>query len=203
MREFGPDRPIYCIQAGILNNAPLVPSIDSWADEYLPTIQNVWPSGPYCLVGYSFGGILAHTLACKLQQASHNVSLLAILDVYPVMITDTVPEREAEVQFASNLHKAFSEWTGTPHDATVSMVIQRMTRLWKHSCILMSSFKPEQYRGDMILFTTPKYAHLWDTWRSYVTGAIHLYNVNCPHEQMCDPEPMALISRTLHAIKLT
>ena len=53
------------------------------AADYLDLIRKIQPSGPYNLLGWSFGGLVAHAIATKLQAAGEEVALLALLDSYP------------------------------------------------------------------------------------------------------------------------
>ena len=55
-------------------------SISTIADRYLAAIRQVQPSGPYHLVGESFGGVIAYEIAQKLQAVGEVVKFLAMLD---------------------------------------------------------------------------------------------------------------------------
>jgi amino acid adenylation domain-containing protein len=46
-------------------------------------LRNRQPEGPYCLVGYSNGGNLAHEVACQLHEGGQEVSFLALIDSRP------------------------------------------------------------------------------------------------------------------------
>src|SRR5262249_4771405 len=78
------DRPIYGLQAhGLLEPDRLADSLEEGAADYLPVLRDVQPSGPYALLGWSFGGLVAHSIATRLQEAGEEVALLALLDSYP------------------------------------------------------------------------------------------------------------------------
>ena len=55
-------------------------NISTIADHYLTAIRQVQPSGPYHLVGESFGGVIAYEIAQKLQAVGEVVKFLAMLD---------------------------------------------------------------------------------------------------------------------------
>ncbi|MTE17004.1 non-ribosomal peptide synthase/polyketide synthase [Nocardia aurantiaca] len=75
------DRPIYGLQSPALKADGVLPdSIEDWAAEYVAAIRSVQPSGPYHLLGWSLGGVLAHAVAVRLQQEGEQVGLLAMLD---------------------------------------------------------------------------------------------------------------------------
>ena len=46
-------------------------------------MRQVWPSGPYLLVGYSAGGLVALEIARQLTATGQEVPLLVLLDTYP------------------------------------------------------------------------------------------------------------------------
>ncbi len=84
------DRPVYALQAyGFGEEAkptatPQLPtSTDQMAEDYLEHVLKVWPEGPYNLLGWSFGGIMAHVMATRLQQAGREVARLVVFDSHP------------------------------------------------------------------------------------------------------------------------
>jgi thioesterase domain-containing protein/acyl carrier protein len=50
------------------------------ADRYIAEIKRIQPQGPYRLMGYCHGGVLAYYLACRLKERGEEVELLAMLD---------------------------------------------------------------------------------------------------------------------------
>ena len=49
---------------------------------YIEQMRTVQPSGPYALVGYSFGGLVAFEIAQQLIAAGEKIELLCLLDTY-------------------------------------------------------------------------------------------------------------------------
>ncbi|WP_330333710.1 amino acid adenylation domain-containing protein [Streptomyces sp. NBC_00536] len=83
-RHLDRDRPLYALQARGLDGAGELPgSVPEMAADYLRLIRAVQPAGPYHLLGWSFGGTVAHELARQLQEAGEEVALLAMLDSHP------------------------------------------------------------------------------------------------------------------------
>jgi amino acid adenylation domain-containing protein len=80
-RHFGPDQPVYGLQAQALNNARGFHSnIEEMAAHYLTAVRTVQPAGPYFLGGWSFGGLVAFEMARQLRAQDQEVALLALLD---------------------------------------------------------------------------------------------------------------------------
>jgi thioesterase domain-containing protein/acyl carrier protein len=57
--------------------------IETLALRYVTELQRDQPHGPYHLLGYSFGGILAFEMARQLRRAGEEVALLAVVDIGP------------------------------------------------------------------------------------------------------------------------
>ncbi|MGB3284399.1 thioesterase domain-containing protein, partial [Mycolicibacter algericus] len=55
-------------------------SIREMAENYIDRIQAISPSGPYRLLGWSFGGVVAHQIAVELQRRGYEVERLILLD---------------------------------------------------------------------------------------------------------------------------
>jgi pristinamycin I synthase-3/4 len=85
MRHVDASHPIYALQArGLAEPAELPGSTEEIASDYVSQIRAVQPAGPYALMGWSFGGCVAHAMATQLEEAGEQVDVLAILDGYPV-----------------------------------------------------------------------------------------------------------------------
>ncbi|MGW8062456.1 amino acid adenylation domain-containing protein [Streptomyces ziwulingensis] len=81
----GADQPLYGLQARGLDGARVLPgSIAEMAADYVTQIRTVRPTGPYHLLGWSFGGVVAHEMAVQLQRMGEKVGLLAVLDSMPL-----------------------------------------------------------------------------------------------------------------------
>src|SRR5262245_59232035 len=74
------DYPIYGLQARNLTQPKMLPhTIEDVAVDYLNLIREIQPVEPYCLLGWSFGGLVAHAIATHLQSTWQDVRLLALL----------------------------------------------------------------------------------------------------------------------------
>jgi acetoacetyl-CoA synthetase len=75
---------IYGIQAkGVDGLEQPFERIEDMAEFYLEALGQLQPQGPYILIGYSFGGLVALEMAQRLLAQEKNVSLLALVDTYP------------------------------------------------------------------------------------------------------------------------
>lgn len=88
------DRDFYAISSTILadftvnnfKNSTVTKSIDQLAHEYIQFIRKIQPKGPYCLGGFSFGGLVAFHMAALLEKPydeggyNEKVAFLGIFD---------------------------------------------------------------------------------------------------------------------------
>ena len=58
-------------------------TVEAMAAEYLRAIKARQPQGPYCLCGYSFGGLVAFEMARRLKQSGDTVDFVGLIDTIP------------------------------------------------------------------------------------------------------------------------
>ena len=58
-------------------------TIEEMAEFYLRAIRHIQPRGPYTLIGYSLGGLVALEIAQRLTANGQKVAMLIMLDSYP------------------------------------------------------------------------------------------------------------------------
>ena len=127
LRHIGAERPLYVLQArGITKAAALPASIAEMAADYLAEIREVQPKGPYHLLGWSFGGLLAHEIARQLRAEGEEVGFLGLMDAYPFVVDKGPMDEAAEVASAMS-------FLGYPKDA-LGEVPQTMQALADFIC---------------------------------------------------------------------
>jgi thioesterase domain-containing protein len=76
--------PVYALQTTRVDASDARQTdLEGIAAHYLERIRSVQAAGPYRLLGWSFGGLVAFEMAVQLQQAGETVELLAVLDAVP------------------------------------------------------------------------------------------------------------------------
>jgi len=79
--------PVYALQSsGLRQDASSPGNIAQMAAEYLEQIRRIQPEGPYRLLGWSLGGLIAHEITAQLQAHGQQVELLALLDAFPFVV---------------------------------------------------------------------------------------------------------------------
>ncbi len=101
-RELGEDKTVYGLQSiGYDDSRFPNLSVEEMAVRYIEEIKQVKKEGPYTLLGWSFGGIVAFEMARKLEELGDKVSFLGLLDVHPI-------EQGKEI-LSLNIRNAFEE----------------------------------------------------------------------------------------------
>ncbi|MGH3190637.1 MAG: amino acid adenylation domain-containing protein, partial [Streptosporangiaceae bacterium] len=223
-KQLPPDYPIYGLQARGLTDAGELPrTIGEMAADYLRQIQDIQPSGPYYLVGWSFGGIVAHAMATSLQDRQEEVALLAVLDAYP---PNGHPGRddpgEDEIlrsalgalgqDLAARLRDGRHRFDHRGGDGSAEDGLERyftkgvaavISQTCRNNVRIMKDFKPARFAGDLLFFTAalnqPGLPSAMEAWRPYVWGQIENHHVNCEHHDMMRAQSAADIGRALHA----
>ncbi|MEV2245996.1 amino acid adenylation domain-containing protein [Streptomyces sp. NPDC049970] len=184
MRRLAPDQPVYALQArGIASEEALPSSYEELLDEYLRHVRAVRPHGPYRLLGWSFGGLVAHSLATRLQAEGEEVELLAMLDTAMVGTDEELEPRE--------MRRLIETET-----AAVRQVVpdaQRLMAVVENLIRLRAEFRPERFRGDVLHFTAAdepgRTAPVGEPWVPYVGGRLVEHRVACTHLEMMNSRP--------------
>ena len=205
--------PIYGLQARNLIQREMTPhNIRRMAADYLEVIREVQPSGPYNLLGRSFGGLVAHAMATQLQSMGEEVSLLALLDSYPSdrenLLNGHDKEREREVlsAMADDTLREMLEGFGNEGHVLLPLAEQDY-EVVKNACEsnmrIVDTFAPERFKGDVFLFVAAK-SHAEppiESWKPYVDGRIRVHEIDCTHDSIMDALPTEKIGKVL-AIEL-
>ena len=92
------DCPIIGIQRILQGEEAEPRSIRDMAKNYADRIQGVYPTGPYNLLGWSFGGVVAHELAIELQRRGCVIARLILLDAQPSIDSNVTLPNHALVE---------------------------------------------------------------------------------------------------------
>jgi thioesterase domain-containing protein len=95
------DQPIYAFNSPHLSRMDSPPlTFDALVAEYIAEMINVAPDGPYNIMGWSFGGYVAHRMVQVLESMGKTVSHLILLDATPTHAEDIYgagPRSDAEI----------------------------------------------------------------------------------------------------------
>jgi len=224
LSSLDPRVPVYALQSkGLTGDGPLPASLAEIAADCVDIIRGIQPEGPYHVVGWSFGGNLAHPVGVRLRLAGERVGLLAILDTYP-----PEPGREGqhdEHYVLTNLFTGYAEYYGDkgaqPSSDLAVLRAQTLGYLGRgrselhylsvaeRSRVLdvivnnvqgLLAEEPGRLACEVRLVVANRGHKPWetpDTWESRVDGPIRMTRVDCRHEELMDPGPVAEVCAVL------
>ncbi len=188
-------RAVVTLQADDVEDA----SIDAIADRYVARIRERWPDGPVHLLGWSVGGVIAHSMAALLSDEGRPTGALVLLDAYPsdqwshlpppseddaleaLLLMAGLPAGDEPLTLdvvLGRLNDAGSALASLPPDA-----VERVARTVMRTAGLMRRAEHRTAPGDVLFVTAaaPR-SEDWldrDGWAPHVGGIIR--NVDLPH----------------------
>jgi nonribosomal peptide synthetase DhbF len=180
--------------------------------DYIREIRQIQPSGPYHLLGWSFGAVAAHAIATTLQAMGEEVAFLCLLDAYPlsdVLVESTSDhgnEKIADQQLKDRLREKVKS-----HDfiqfqkAMVNEAIERIVNIVINNYRLIKNYRPALFKGDMLFgrcLRTDGVGPVYpaESWSKYVDGAIQIFDVDSIHEEMFASPGDELIGKTVNTV---
>ncbi|WP_330180111.1 non-ribosomal peptide synthase/polyketide synthase [Nocardia sp. NBC_01503] len=218
-----PERPMYGLQLPHLSeDVTDLDTVEELAERYIRELRGVQPHGPYHLLGWSLGGLIAYEIAVRLRAAGETVDLLALLDSRVLADEPRTADPSAGELLAALLGDAglatadvdaeraaelLRERQG-PFGALDAGHVERLYAGYLAGTGMGHRFRPGRYDGDLLYFTAtepdspiagrpqPPIAGA-DPWRELVGGDVREYFVSCSHVDMGAPRALAEIGAVL------
>jgi thioesterase domain-containing protein len=194
-------------------------TLDEIVATYVRQIKSVQPVGPYQLIGWSFGGTVAHAIAVELQNNNDRVALLSLLDSAPF---EYDLERFKSIDSDGLLRSVLGQLAGSAAAcaqsplsvASVAALLKKtngllgeidehrisaLVRTYMRNLSLKPARAVGRFDGDLLYFraTESETAIHDDAWRSLVGGEIDIRDVAATHHDMAQPRPISQIAHTL------
>ncbi len=229
VRALDPDQPVYGIQAQALQgNKTVLTQLESMAAYYVRELRLVQPAGPYALLGFSFGGLVAYEMAQQLSAAGESVNLLGMLDtwqpgyLHQVESATAWPVRAWHRMRLVSLHtrklsklQTVRYTLGRLKSRVLRVMYVRMAnsdgvslpgsmrRVRDINLMAAARYVVRPYSGTITLFR----ARMEDTpqlpedlgWREYAQGGVALYHLRGDHGEVLAGPNVAELARTLSA----
>jgi acetoacetyl-CoA synthetase len=158
--------PIYGMQArGIDGVDEPLTSVEAMAQFHLEAIKQLQPHGPYFLIGYSLGGLVALEIAQRLSAGGEKIALLALVESYPhrnqlglvqrMLVSLRLAKRQARLLSASAFGRTRSEisepFGGKASQSSDYERLMRdvMKRMRDSAHTALERYRPQFYRGEM------------------------------------------------------
>ncbi|MFH9810491.1 amino acid adenylation domain-containing protein [Streptomyces olivaceus] len=222
LNHIGPQHPVYAIQArGLGRPEPLPASFEEMAADYADQIRKIQPQGPYLLLGWSAGGLIAHALACELRARGERTALLAVLDAYPVKdvrfeeapvpterdvlvgVLDVDPDELGDRDLTYAEVAEVLNRRGSALQGLTEQQIEVIVHIMINNAKLAVDFVPAEFDGDLLLFNSTLDREGNDagpaTWRPYIGGRIESHEITTRHNRMTEAGSLAQIGPVLAA----
>jgi amino acid adenylation domain-containing protein len=221
------DCPIIGVQQTLQDEEAEPQSIRDMAKNYADRIQSVYPTGPYNLLGWSFGGVVAHELAVELHRRGCVVLRVILLDAQPRLdssVADVldkkqileevlrfyrigIPEHDESLTY-EQIEELIRERVAIEvpqYKQLLNLLVENLDLLVQNinrNRAMYRAHEPGVFDGDMIIFSavqdeTDRRSSPSQSWRPYVTGDITEYSIDCAHEVMLTPESLSLYGQQL------
>jgi amino acid adenylation domain-containing protein len=196
--------PIYGLEARTLDQGrPLPGSLQEMAADYIDQIRAIQKDGPYYLLGWSFGGTLAHEMAVQLQDMGEKVVGPILLDSYPQLRKGDHPDpRTEEAAITDMLHQEGAARVLSDEG------IARALLTAQHNLKIGSAHVPRIFEGDIYLIVAADEEQQpgVETWSRYVSGRVVIAELPCRHLEMGRPDVLTqaweLISGNFDVVNL-
>lgn len=210
-KALGPSQPVYAFEAmGLAPNEPMAGSVEEMAAAYLDEMRRVQPKGPYHLIGWSFGGVIAYEMAHRLRQAGEEIGLLAFMDTptpygreEPDLSFDEVMRiLAADLETIERKFELPGKRRVSDRTVTIEQVIataqrmgvappeysvpeaKRKIAVYANCVHLFRRYDPPASDVPILLFRATRQKGMEYLWRAYTSGAISIRKVRCNHVQM-------------------
>jgi thioesterase domain-containing protein len=219
---------VYGIQArGFSDERSLPETLEDVVSESLERIRSVQSKGPYRLLGWSFGGILAHRAATRLQSEGEQVERLFLFDSYPQarQFQDQAVEPQSidkiwrEIAVGTNLvipPEAFNTALDAETIASIARKqshilgtfsldqLKQLAAVMANNARLVPTAKLGVFDGDMVLFVAKRQTFNLDrthispeAWRPFCHGSIRKIEIDAEHHQMLSPDALRQLGGNL------
>jgi thioesterase domain-containing protein len=201
-------RPIYGLQVpGLCTDEELPGSIEATAARYSREIRRIAPNGPYHLLGWSLGGVIAHAVATQLEEAGAEVASLILLDssAAPAGGGQVGGFRAADVLAALGIDGDVEHLGHLTADSITDVLsavedmppgldepqVRRLIEAAEHNVQLSQHHSPAVFGGDVLFFTADPdelgSTSASETWASFVRGRVEEVRLPFTHWQMFSP----------------
>jgi len=165
--HLGKDQPLYGIQdPGLYDRHSPFTSIEDMAAAYLEALKTVQHEGPYHLMGWSVGGVVAYEMAQQLMRQGEMVAVLIMLDTHaPVQRKPLEPQSSLR----DLLHRIASWAQGLPHRIKEAGSAVNPILSYVHSGLFLLAASARRRRAPADKKPTALELLQWagmDTWRA-------------------------------------
>lgn len=220
-RSVDANRAVIGLQSPELDLAVEFPaSMDAMACRYVDEIVRLQPQGPYHLLGWSIGGIIAQAMAVELQKRSLPLGVITMLDAYPSDCWRGEAEMQESAAYKALMHIAgydpkhiegmelthdkviaFLRQSGHPLGFLSDELLQGITRVVRGNNRLVKAYSHEYLHSPVLYFRAAldhEGENLYpDLWKPYV-AQLDVYDMPSLHAHLVSVEMVKKIAPILN-----
>ena len=209
--------PVVGLQTPALtDDGPLPESIGELAARYVAEIRSIQPEGPFHLVGWSLGGVIAHCMATTLQESGAEVGSLVLMDAlldsklenfYDALVQAFAPmgvhltADEAVDGLSTENAQRIADLVSANVGPITPEQVRRVFSMAVDSPEQVNNHSPATFRGDLLFLAAEKEREdpneVVDPWREAVDGTIVVRMIPSVHNDMVSEEAVAVIAPVL------
>ena len=223
------DLPFHAIESLELGSSGPIESssIEDTAKAYLRILLESQPKGPFRLAGYSFGGVVAHEMACQLLKLGHEVEFLGMFDTHNPAAefrNYSLPERlrvfwqqNSEIPFWSRIklvRQRFQEGIRTNRRVKEELKAAhsqgpaepysdlRRVQVREENWRAMQAYRPRPFEGRITLFKTSTLNDKVERpadygWARVALDGLDVVSVSGEHLTLFSPENIGRLAEVL------
>ncbi|WP_369265887.1 amino acid adenylation domain-containing protein [Streptomyces harbinensis] len=227
LQHLDPDVPLYGLQArGLAGDEEPAASVADMVEDYLAQLRAVQPHGPYHLLGWSFGAVVAHALAERLQELGERTDLLVVIDAVPAKpLPEEAREQIAALEMskvylgmleafhidtdgideAGLTHEEFLRILSAENTAFATMderIAEAAMRILQNNVAIGALHRHGRVATDLLIFTATdngEYVIDPEVWSPYIEGRILHHRVTSSHHALMQPESLRQLGPALAA----
>ncbi|MFT3900821.1 MAG: non-ribosomal peptide synthase/polyketide synthase [Gordonia sp. (in: high G+C Gram-positive bacteria)] len=213
-----PGRPVYGLQdPAVVAGEERLDSIEAFAERYLAEIKAIAPEGPYHLLGWSLGGVIAFEIATRLRAAGEEVAFLGLMDpAAGSAYSDEVSREEHDAVVADQRRAIAAMADGgsldldpeTAKEDTIAAQfaaagaaspdqMRRMVDALDAGPALLPVYEPGVFDGEVLFVNALRGKidpqRFIDFWRAHLTGRLTVVDVEAEHGVLGTADGFAVI----------
>ncbi|TDV49732.1 alpha/beta fold hydrolase [Actinophytocola oryzae] len=217
--------PVVGLQSrGLRRPEPLPADMAELTRDLADHLRNVQPDGPYHLFGWSLGGNMAHAIAERLEHDGHEVALLVMGDATPALpysfgraadsawrvcnfvlrevgYQPAIPPDEPEPE--ARMLALVRERPGLSFDAWPDERVLALPRVVQNNLAISQAHRPGRVSAPMLFLSAtrggPPTEKKVASWQPHTGGPVDVVDVDCRHEHLLLPQPVARIGAAISA----
>jgi thioesterase domain-containing protein/acyl carrier protein len=213
-KRLGPDCTVYGLRArGLDGFQTPCNRVEEMAAHYAAEIVEAQPRGPYFLIGYSMGGLVAYEIARQLRNEGREVGLVGLIDTRrhlspPLQFINVLLQPlDQKIRFFRSLWRrvkrsSFAARVSDRAQGNRALVsrLQRIHRVRSACLEAVAHYTPQRYDGRVTMFrgsgslapvVLKLVSHPWET---LAAGGVDLQKLPCTHESILKEPDVGLLA---------